>query len=81
MKRHNFLIFKLFNFYILAAAMLLTSCVDTLILPDNKTVDEDYWQTKGDVQTLVAAAYANCVTRLRCVTWWCGATSVLTNWW
>jgi hypothetical protein len=30
MKRNTFLIFKLFNFYILAAAMLLTSCADML---------------------------------------------------
>ena len=30
MKRNNFLIFKLFNFYILAAAMLMTSCSDML---------------------------------------------------
>ena len=28
MKRNSFLIFKLFNFYILAAALLLTSCSD-----------------------------------------------------
>lgn len=30
MKRNNFFIFKLFNFYILAAVMLLTSCSDML---------------------------------------------------
>ena len=30
MKRNSFLIFKLFNFYILAAAMLLTSCAEML---------------------------------------------------
>ena len=30
MKRNSFLIFKLFNFYILAAALLLTSCSDML---------------------------------------------------
>jgi len=37
---------------------LLTSCVDTVILPDNKTVDDDYWQKKSEVETLVSAAYA-----------------------
>ena len=36
----------------------LTSCVDTVILPDNKTVDDDYWQKKSEVETLVATAYA-----------------------
>ena len=39
-------------------ASLFTSCVDTVILPDNKTVDEDYWQKKGEVDAIVATAYA-----------------------
>ena len=39
-------------------ASLFTSCVDTVILPDNKTVDEDYWQKKGEVDAVVATAYA-----------------------
>lgn len=58
MKRNNSLIIKLFNFYILAAALLMTSCVDTVILPDNKTVDEDFWQKKSEVDAVVATAYA-----------------------
>ena len=36
----------------------MASCVDTVILPDNKTVDDDYWQEKSEVETLVSAAYA-----------------------
>ena len=39
-------------------ALLFTSCVETVILPDNKTVDEDYWQQKSEVEALVATAYA-----------------------
>ena len=35
----------------------MVSCVDTVILPDDKIVDEDYWQTKSDVSGIVAAAY------------------------
>ena len=35
-----------------------TACVDTVILPDNKTVDDDYWQKKSEVEALVATAYA-----------------------
>ena len=58
MKRNNLLIFKLFNFYILTAALLMTGCVDTVILPDNKTVDEDFWQKKSEVDAVVATAYA-----------------------
>ncbi len=34
------------------------SCVDTVILPDNKTIDEDFWQKKADVEGIVGAAYA-----------------------
>ena len=44
--------------YLMMTPLLLASCVDTVILPDNKTVDEDYWQKKSEVQTLVATAYA-----------------------
>ena len=36
----------------------MTSCVDTVILPDNKTVDEDFWQKKTEVDAVVATAYA-----------------------
>lgn len=35
-----------------------TACVDTVILPDNKTVDDDYWQKKSEVEALIATAYA-----------------------
>ncbi len=36
----------------------MSSCVDTVILPDNKTVDEDFWQKKSEVDAVVATAYA-----------------------
>jgi len=36
----------------------MLSCVDTVILPDNKTVDEDYWQKKSEVDAVVSTAYA-----------------------
>lgn len=39
--------------------LLLTSCVDTVLLPDNKTVDEDYWKTKSDVNQMVMGAYSS----------------------
>jgi hypothetical protein len=32
--------------------------VDTVILPDNKTVDDDFWQKKSEVDAVVATAYA-----------------------
>ena len=36
----------------------MSSCVDTVILPENKTVDEDYWQKKSEVDAVVSTAYA-----------------------
>jgi len=44
--------------YLMVAPLMLASCVDTVILPDNKTVDDDYWQKKNEVDALVGAAYA-----------------------
>lgn len=44
-------------FSIIAASLLLTSCVDTVLLPDNKTVKEDYWKTKAEVTAMVGGAY------------------------
>lgn len=48
-------------FYLLLLSIspsLLISCVDTVILPDNKTVDNDFWQKKSEVDAVVATAYA-----------------------
>ena len=45
-------------FSIIFASIALISCVDTVILPDNKTVDDDYWQKKSEVDAVVATAYA-----------------------
>ena len=42
---------------IIFASLLACACVDTVILPDDKTVDEDFWQTKGDVSLIVNGAY------------------------
>ena len=44
-------------FSIIAASLCMVSCVDTVILPDDKIVDEDMWQTKSDVSGMVACAY------------------------
>lgn len=49
------LIFASFNLLILASSMV--SCVDTVIIPDKLTVDEDMWKTKSDVQGILARAY------------------------
>ena len=36
---------------------VVASCVDTVILPDDKTVDEAFWKSKSDVQLMVNGAY------------------------
>lgn len=35
----------------------MASCVDTVLLPDDKTVEEDFWKTKSDVALMVNGAY------------------------
>lgn len=30
----------------------MVSCVDTVLLPDDKTVDQDFWKTKSDVNQM-----------------------------
>lgn len=40
------------------ACVTLSSCVDTVILPENKILDEDYWKKKSNVEAIVANAYA-----------------------
>lgn len=45
-------------FSIVLTGIVMTSCVDTVILPDNKTVDEDFWKKKSEVDAIVATAYA-----------------------
>lgn len=44
--------------YIILPCLLLASCVKFDLLPDNKTVDEDFWKTKSDVALMVNGAYA-----------------------
>ena len=50
--------YLLFILYTLLFSAMFTSCVDTVILPDNKTVDDDFWQKKSEVDAVVATAYA-----------------------
>ena len=42
---------------IILVSLLTVSCVDTVLLPDDKTVDEDFWKTKADVSLMVEGAY------------------------
>ena len=39
------------------ASLMMVSCVDTVILPEDKTVDEDFWKSKSDVELMVNGAY------------------------
>lgn len=42
---------------VLIVALTSVSCVDTVILPDDKIVDDDYWQNKEEVANVVTNAY------------------------
>lgn len=44
---------------LILSGLAMVSCVDTVLLPDNKTVKEDFWQTKSDVAMMVNGAYAS----------------------
>ena len=47
---------------IILAGLTMVSCVDTVLLPDNKTVEEDFWQTKEEVAMMVNGAYSALAT-------------------
>lgn len=41
------------------ASLAMVSCVDTVLLPDDKTVDQDFWKTKAEVNQMVQGAYCS----------------------
>jgi hypothetical protein len=45
----------------IVASLMAVSCVDTIILPDDMTVDEDFWKKKGDVELMVNGAYVSMI--------------------
>lgn len=50
----------------------MTSCMDTIVLPNDKTVGEDFWKSKEDVTGMVSGAYkAMCSEAVieRCIVW------------
>lgn len=59
-------------FSIILASLSLVSCVDTVILPDDMTVEEDFWKRKSDVEQSVNGAYdamAQAAVQQRLVVW------------
>ncbi len=55
---------------LLSAAFV--SCVDTIILPDDRTVEEDWWQKKEQVDNMVNGAYtamASANVQMRLIVW------------
>jgi len=53
-------------------ALAMASCVDTIILPEDKTVDEDFWKSKSNVQLMVNGAYQSMLNAdviMRLVVW------------
>ena len=59
-----------------------TSCVDTVILPDDKTVEEDFWQTKAQVQSMVNGAYTSMASedvQRKLIIWQCRSDELNVN--
>ena len=62
--------------------LLLLSCVDTIILPDDKTVEEDFWKTKTQVQSMVNGAYSSLASedvQRKLVIWQCRSDELNVN--
>lgn len=60
MKLNKFLILRPFNFYILAASMLLAGCSDFLnIEPQETIVLNKFWNEEADVENVVAECYSS----------------------
>lgn len=56
----------------LLSGMLMTSCIDTEVLPNDVVIGEDFWKTKDDVTSMVAAAYkemSQASVIERCIVW------------
>lgn len=54
------------------SGLLTTSCIDTMVFPDDVKVAEDMWQTKEDVSAMVASAYKAMSDEAvieRCIVW------------
>ncbi len=54
------------------SGFLTTSCIDTVVLPDDITIGEDMWKSRDDVSAMVNSAYkAMCSDGVieRCIVW------------
>lgn len=54
------------------SGFLTTSCIDTVVLPDDITIGEDMWKSRDDVSAMVNSAYkAMCSEGVieRCIVW------------
>ncbi len=54
------------------SGLLTTSCIDTMVFPDDVKVAEDMWQTKEDVSAMIASAYKAMSEEAvieRCIVW------------
>lgn len=62
---------KKYMLFILSG-LLTTSCIDTMVFPDDVKVAEDMWKTKDDVSAMVASAYKAMSEEAvieRCIVW------------
>lgn len=61
---------------------LFSSCLDTTVLPVDRTIGEEFWQSRSDVQSMVAGAYRAMASEAvieRCVVWGDARSDELTH--
>lgn len=62
MKKNNFSLLT-FNFSLLLLfTTMISSCIDTQVLPADKTIEEDFWKSKSDVQIMIEGAFRQMVS-------------------
>ena len=62
---------KKYMLFILSG-LLTTSCIDTVVLPDDITIGEDMWKSKSDVEGMVNGVYKAMTSEAiieRCIVW------------
>lgn len=62
--------------------LLITGCIDTTVLPVDRTTGEDFWQSRSDVQGMVAGAYQAMASEAvieRCIIWGDARSDELTH--
>lgn len=70
-RKEKMMTMKKYMLFILSG-LLTTSCIDTVVLPDDITIGEDMWKSRSDVEGMVNGAYKAMTAEAvieRCIVW------------